>query len=143
MKFAQRLAKIINKYNGAVKVVPYYKTGRKLLSYFSAKIKNHFHDTSVGVYKLPCKDCDLSYFGETRKSLKIRMKQHESNCRNHSNPSAVVNHHELANSCVIYPESHMTKRKIAESLLISQQQQQQQQVMEGNINSFRLRVFRQ
>ena len=44
------------------------------------------------------------------------------NKRNHSNPSAVVNHHELgnsidfANSCVIYPESHMTKRKIAESL---------------------------
>ena len=40
VKFAQRLAKIINKYNGAVKVVPYFKTGRKLLSYFSAKIKN-------------------------------------------------------------------------------------------------------
>ena len=39
-----------------------------------------------------------------------------------------------------YPESHMTKRKIAESLLISQQQQH---VMDGNINSFRLRVFRQ
>ena len=59
--------------------------------------------------------------------------------------SLIINHHELghsidfANSCVIYPESHMTKRKIAESLLISQQQQQ---VMEGNINSFRLRVFR-
>ena len=146
VKFAQRLAKIINNYNGAVKIVPYYKTGRKLLSYFSAKIKNHFNDTSVGVYKLPCKDCDLAYIGETGKSLKIRMKQHESNCRNHSNPSAVVNHHELghsidfANSCVIYPESHMTKRKIAESLLICQQQKQ---VMEGNINSFRLRVFRQ
>ena len=144
--FAQRIAKIINKYNGAVKVVPYYKTGRKLLSYFSAKIKNHFHDTSVGVYKLPRKDCDLSYIGETGKSLKITMKQHESNCRNHSSPSGVVNHHVLghsidfANSCVIYPEIHTTKQKIAESLLICQQQQQ---VMEGNINSFRLRVFRQ
>ena len=45
---------------------------------------------------------------ERRESLK----QHESKCRNHSNSSAVVNHHELghsidfANSCVIYPESH-------------------------------------
>ena len=74
------------------------------------------------------------------------MKQHESNCRNHSNPSAVVNHHkpsyiiDFANSCEIYPESHMTKQKIAESLLIYQQQKQ---VMAGNINSFRLRVFRQ
>ena len=34
VKFAQRLAKIINNNNGAVKVVPYYKTGRNLLSYF-------------------------------------------------------------------------------------------------------------
>ena len=115
------LQKIIRKYNGTIKVVPYYKTGRKLISYFSAKIKNHFQNTSVSVYKLPCKDCDRSYIGETGKSLKIRMKQHESNCRNHSNLSAVVNHHELghsidfANSCVIYVrvESHMTKRKIA------------------------------
>ena len=146
MKFEQQFAKIINNYNGAVKVVPYYKTGRKLLSYFSAKIKNHFNDTSVGVYKLPCKDCELAYIGETGKSLKIRIKQHESNCRNYSNPSAVVNHHELghsidfANSYVIYLESHMTKRKIAVSLLICKQQKQ---VMERNRNSFRLRVFRQ
>ena len=74
------------------------------------------------------------------------MKQHESNCNNHSNPSAVVNHNELgdsidyANSCVIYPESHITKRTIAESLLLCQQHNQ---VMEGNIISFRLRVFQQ
>ena len=70
------------------------------------------NETSVGVYRLPCKDCDLAYIGESGKSLTIRMKQHESNCMNHSNPSVVVNHHELghsidfANSCVICPESY-------------------------------------
>ena len=45
----------------------------------------------------------------------------------------------------------MTKRKITESLLLSQQQQQhvmnntchEQHVMDVNINSFRLRVFLQ
>ena len=106
-----------------MKVVPYYKTGRKLLSYFSDKIKNQVQDTSVGVYKIPCTDCNLAYIGETGKSLRIRLKQHESNCRHNSNPSAVVNHHKLGhridfeNSCVIYSESHMTIRKIAESLL--------------------------
>ena len=40
VKFAQRLTKIINNHYGVVKVVPYYKTGRKLLLYFSDKIKN-------------------------------------------------------------------------------------------------------
>ena len=48
----------------------------------------------------------------------------QSNCRHNSNPSAVAHHKhfiDFENSCVIYPESHMTKRKIAESLLISQQ----------------------
>ena len=106
--FAQRLAKIINKYNGTIKVVPYYKTGRKLILYFLAKIKIQFQNTFVGVCKLPCKDCDISYIGVTGKSLKISMKQHESNCRNHSNPSAVVNYNKLghstdfANTCVIY-----------------------------------------
>jgi hypothetical protein len=149
VKFAQRLAKIINKYNGAVKVVPYFKTGRKLLSYFSAKIKQFVRDTSVGVYNLPCMDCNRSYIGETGKSMRIRMKQHESNCRNSENrdiPGAVVKHHKLGhsidfeNACVIYPESHMTKRKIAESFLISQQRKQ---VMDDNKSSFSLRVFKQ
>jgi hypothetical protein len=148
VKFSQLLAKTINKYNGAVKVVPYFKTGRKLLSYFSAKTKQFVQDTSVGVYRLPCKDCNLSYIGETGKSMRIRMKQHESNCRNSENrdiSSAVVVHHKLGhsidfeNACVIYPESHMTKRKIAESFLISQQQQQ---FMEGNKSSINLRVFK-
>ena len=39
VKFAQRLAKIIYKYYEVVKVVPYYKTGRKLLSYFFSQNK--------------------------------------------------------------------------------------------------------
>ena len=68
------------------------------------------------------------------RSLKIKIKQDESNCKNHSN-------HELGhsidfvNSFVIslYPEKDMTKRKIAESLCTSISQQQQQ-VMERNIN---------
>jgi hypothetical protein len=62
------------------------------------------------------------------------MKQHASNCRNFSDhnrtvASAVVKHCNLGpsidfeNSCVIYPESHMTKRKIAEALLISRARQ--------------------
>jgi hypothetical protein len=135
VKFAQRLAKMINKYNGAVKVVPYFKTGRKLLSYFSAKTKQFVQDTSAGVYKLPCMDCNQVYIGETGKSMRIRIKQHESNCRNFCNSTrkvpvcgAVVTHHNLGhyidfdNACLIYPESHRDKRKISEYFFINEQQ---------------------
>ena len=77
MKFSQRLAKIVGKYYRVVKVVLYFKTGRKLLSFFSKKVKNYFQDISVGVYFHA--KTDLPYIGETKKSLKIRMKQPDSN----------------------------------------------------------------
>ena len=48
--------------------------------------------------------------------------RHESNCKHNSNHHKLGHLIDFENSCVIYPESHMTKRKIAESLLISQQQ---------------------
>ena len=81
--------------NGSVKNFINYHIVWFKVFIFTATIKNHFQKSFVGVYKLPCKDCDLSYIVETGKLLKIRMKQHVINCRNHSNPSAVVNHHEL------------------------------------------------
>ena len=111
VKFRQRLGKIINNHYGVVKVVPYYKTGRKLFSYFSDKIKNQVQDTSIGVYKIPCTDCDLAYIGE--KSLRIRLIQHESNCKHNSNHHKLGHLIDFENSCVIYSE---TKRKRAESL---------------------------
>ena len=93
------------------------------LSKYSREVSDkgnvHIYDcTSVRVYKILCTNCDLVYIGEIGKSLRIRLKHHESNCRHNSNPSEVVNHHKLGhpidfeNSC-----SHMTKRKIAESLI--------------------------
>ena len=42
VKFALRLAKIINKYNGAVKVVPYYKNRSKVTFIFLSQNKESF-----------------------------------------------------------------------------------------------------
>ena len=79
-------------------------------------LKSHIHFLYLSIYILRSYIQYIVYFiySSILKSLKII-----ENCRNHSNPSAVVNHHELGhsidfgNSCVIYPESHMSKRKIA------------------------------
>lgn len=143
VKFARSLSKIVNKYFGFVKIVTYFPSGKKLINYFSQKIKNNNFDTCMGVYQIPCNDCNLKYIGETGRAFKIRIKEHEANCRNHSNYSAVVNHsdsgHSLnfSSSKIIYSESHVTRRKIAEALLINQQSH----VMDGNINSHSLKIF--
>lgn len=143
INFANNISKRISNSFGYIRAVPFYASGRKLLSYFSNKIKNSESNTEVGVYQIPCLDCNSRYIGETGRAFKIRMKEHESNCRNHSNASAVVNHSDtghtldFSNSKVIHSESHVTKRKIAESLLINNTH-----VIDGNINSFHLRVFR-
>jgi len=41
------------------------------------------------VYKIHCKDCDVSYVGQTKRQIKIRIKEHRNNiklnetCGNH------------------------------------------------------------
>jgi hypothetical protein len=142
-KFGKRISNTIQKTIGRVRIIPYFPCGRKLLSYFSSKIKPFNRDTSTGVYRIRCIDCNLEYIGETGRAMKIRLREHESNCRNHSNPSALVNHSELghtfdfSNARVIYPETHITRRKIAKALLIHNTH-----VIDGNMNSFPLTVFR-
>jgi hypothetical protein len=143
IRFAKNISKSIGKYFSFIKPTPYYSSGRKLISFFSSKIKSFNRDSAIGVYRISCNNCERQYIGETGRAVKIRLKEHEANCRNHSTPSAVVTHsdsgHSLdfSNSHVIYSEPHMIKRKIAEALLINKNN-----VIDGNINSFALKVFK-
>ena len=66
--------------------------GRNLLSYFSSKIKGFDKDTSTGVYRIHCDDCSQCYIGETKRALTLRIIEHQANCRNHNQHSAVVDH---------------------------------------------------
>lgn len=46
-----------------------------------------------GIYKINCNDCNMSYIGQTRRSVKIRYSEHEAHTRlGHSSKSAVAEH---------------------------------------------------
>ena len=70
-------------------------------------------------------DCSQCYIGETKWALTLRIQEHQANCRNQNQHSAVVAHSatghswEFTRAKVINNQRNaFNKRKIAESLLI-------------------------
>ena len=83
-------------------------------------------ETRPGVYKIPCKDCDLLYIGQTGRDLKSRVTEHKNSVRYAQNSSAVFNHvSTLGHSInwndaeILYKSDCSYKRKIVESALIN------------------------
>ena len=96
-----------------------------------------------GVYRIPCDDCAKCYIGETKRALKLRIREHEANCRNHKQHSAVVDHSEISHSwgfnraVIVNTQRNTIKRKIAESLFIKSHS-----TVDGNKSSFPLSIFK-
>ena len=101
------------------------KQQQNLLSYFSPKFKEFDRDTSTGAYRIPCDDCSQYYIGETKRALTLRLREHQANCRNQKQHSAVVDHSAIDHSWgfnrakIVNTQRNAIKRKIAESLFIS------------------------
>jgi hypothetical protein len=101
---------LIQKYFKFIKCIPYYKKSKNLLSYFSSRIKVTDKSTNT-LYKI-CLHCDKCYVGQTKRALAIRLKEHESNCRNSKQHSAIVEHFSMShsfdfvNSYVIHQETN-------------------------------------
>ena len=91
---------------------------------FSSRIKSKNTLTETGIYKIPCKNCERFYIGETGRFLSLRIHEH-SNMKG-VNKSAIANHrfqigHEMDFKAtkIIHRENSIFRRKIAESLYIS------------------------
>ena len=81
------------------------------------------------VYSIPCNDCKQVYVGQTARSLHIyiyiyiRIKEHKHNLCS-SQYSALANHYQSGHNVsfdsanIIHSEQNITKRLIAEALLI-------------------------
>ena len=96
------------------------------------------------IYQIPCANCEHVYIGQTGRNLSLRIKEHKYNISgNHS--SALTEHSNQSNEghCIhingakyIHCEPELTKRLIAEAILINQKN-----VFRNNTPSFDLRVF--
>jgi hypothetical protein len=75
------------------------------------------------IYKIPCKNCDSVYIGETSRDKTTRMREHQKNIKTNDPNSKVATHaningHELDFGNVMIPgkESDWRRRVIKESL---------------------------
>jgi len=81
------------------------------------------------VYKIYCKDCDVSYVGQTKRQLRTRVKEHRNNIKLDESKHSVISEHML--SCnhsfdwnqvrILDTEPNYNKRLISEMLHIKEQ----------------------
>ena len=139
--FANKIKSVWEKHYLFCKFIPYFKKNKTLLSYFSNYYKKYKHDANTGVYSIPCADCNLLYIGQTGRNLSLRLKEHKYSIK--SDRSSALSEHSSTGHFVnfngakfIHYENDLSKRLIAESLLLKNKQ-----VLPNNTPSFELRVF--
>ena len=84
------------------------------------------HSENTGVYKIPCKDCNKLYFGETGRSFDVRLTEHRRDVQNCNVSNAafihkIDNDHRIDwNSAkLLFKSNNYFTRRIVESSLIS------------------------
>ena len=124
-------------------VLPFYKNFIPLFDFFkcfgitlvfgsgntikSTLIKNSPLSKSGCIYKIPCKDCDKFYIGQSGKSIDTRLKQHKYCVRTGNMSNAIFIHINNCNHMIGWKESkeivfcnNVTKRNIIESSIIKE-----------------------
>ena len=102
-----------------------FKT-RNTLRHQLTRVKGKHKNAEKGiVYQIPCKDCSLSYIGETGRPLNVRIKEHQRAVRNGDmkNAIAVLSEKETHridwdNAKILEKEQNWKRRKLKESLHI-------------------------
>ena len=117
---SEKIARVLTPYN--IQVI--HKPTQKLASFFGLR-KDPISplDNCGVVYEIACADCDKVYVGQTKNSLRTRVKQHEAALRLlQCEKSAVAEHaynnqHRIAwkESKVLCRQRHQSKRLFAEA----------------------------
>lgn len=86
----------------------------------------NIQSNDVGVYCIPCLDCDKSYIGESGRGLDVRLAEHKRACRLGNNYSAVATHsldvgHRISfkQSKIVFNCHDRSRRRTVEGALIS------------------------
>ncbi|KYM95528.1 hypothetical protein ALC62_13958 [Cyphomyrmex costatus] len=81
------------------------------------------------VYKILCKDCDATYVGQTRRTLKTRISEHKNHINRNTQQNSVITNHRLQfshdfnwdNIKILDKEISLNKRLISEMIHIRKQ----------------------
>lgn len=96
------------------------------------------------VYCIKCKNCDATYVGETKRSLKTRISEHEANIRRPSQTNSVITEHRVNadhdfdwnNIKILDTEENWSCRRMSEMLHIKMQKNPLNKVEDcQNLNS--------
>ena len=88
-----RLGRIVKKFDLKV----YFNPSRKLSAALHAPKDRPSREKTKGVvYKIPCKDCDQCYIGQTGNSFDTRIKQHKAALRLMQEEKSAVASHALS-----------------------------------------------
>ena len=88
--------------------------------------RNDDPSSAVGVYRIPCKNCEKSYYGQTGREFKVRLKEHKDGFRTGKLNNACWIHHskslhdiDWSNSKIIHKTNNYYERLVVESSLIN------------------------
>ena len=68
-------------------------------------------DEAGSVYAIPCNNCNNIYIGQTGRSLKERLKEHERAIRGKYNSNALYRHQSETNHCCDITKTKMVEQK--------------------------------
>ncbi|KYN13623.1 hypothetical protein ALC57_14185 [Trachymyrmex cornetzi] len=126
------LEEISNKFKNAINGVCHR------VSFFSLNKLNQFikvHKDPLNnelkrnvVYKINCRDCDVSYVGQTRRKLKTRLSEHKKHIHSKTSTHSVITEHRLQNHDfdwqnveILDVKNYHNKRLILEMMHINRQ----------------------
>ena len=120
-KSISRIPEVLGKNNPIVFSYP-RSVGSSVINVYQNK-----KEVTAGVYNIPCKDCDRSYYGQTGRSINQRILEHKRAVRYGHDNSAIFQHiastgHQMNwdNSELIFKNACGFKRKIVEAAVIKQ-----------------------
>ena len=131
-----------------IKVI--FQSKNRLSSFFKFKDSTPLYLCSHIIYNFQCINCNITYYGETERHLKVRAAEHISKSplkgkRNNNNKKSSVKNYCLlpGHVClfedftVLNYESHKFKRLIKESLLVTKDKL----LFNKQVKSLKLEVF--
>ena len=96
---------------------------QKIFTGLKDKIKKEKNSNLI--YKIPCKDCDKCYIGETKQLLQKRLNQHKNDIKNNKENTALAVHANIEKhnfdfeaTKILDFENNSKKRKISECIYI-------------------------